>query len=470
MLSEKSIQLIRQLIVKKTELKDYYKLVNKKKEASQITFRLKNYHKWINIIIEQSSTIDEINDESKIKELNISESLKKKLIEIMQTGNIKDISETALEIDKINTQLEEEHISEPNGTNEIDVSTQTNGTNDSNTNPMDTNIMWTDSRISPKQSPIPKRRKKGDVPTLDKKKSLQSQRPKNGVAQILFDLQRVYGIGPSNAKKMAEKGFTLQKLLDEWEYFCELDSNNHIIMLDKLANSRFSHRDKSRLLEDKLKNTIYLKQLTHHQLVGVKYFYDIERRIARAEIDKINSVLSMVCSKLNPDINGTICGSYRRGCSSSGDIDFLITHPCCKMPEDFKTLQKNPLSELVRVLASIDFLVDHLTIDGDTKYMGLCQLKNFPHARRIDIRFIPYNCYGAATLYFTGSRDFNTAMRSHCLSKGYTLNEYGLYKLEFDKHLNKEVKAELIPTKTEEDIFKFLDYPYKTPEERNIIN
>ena len=33
-------------------------------------------------------------------------------------------------------------------------------------------------------------------------------------------------------------------------------------------------------------------------------------------------------------------------------------------------------------------------------------------------------------LYFTGLGDFNKIMRTEALKKGYTINEYGIYKLK----------------------------------------
>ena len=78
------------------------------------------------------------------------------------------------------------------------------------------------------------------------------------------------------------------------------------------------------------------------------------------------------------------------------------------------------------------------------KFNGFCVIpKKTPVARRIDIRFIPYDSYGAAILYFTGSKTFNTQMRAFALGKGYSLNEYGLKKLKDDI---------LIPCKTEEEV------------------
>ena len=58
--------------------------------------------------------------------------------------------------------------------------------------------------------------------------------------------------------------------------------------------------------------------------------------------------------------------------------------------------------------------------------MGLCKFEDNP-SRRIDIRLIPLDSYGAALLYFTGSGDFNKNMRTYALKKGYTINEYGIY-------------------------------------------
>ena len=37
----------------------------------------------------------------------------------------------------------------------------------------------------------------------------------------------------------------------------------------------------------------------------------------------------------------------------------------------------------------------------------------------------------AALLYFTGSGEFNKNMRIFALKKGYTINEYGIYKLKY---------------------------------------
>ena len=86
--------------------------------------------------------------------------------------------------------------------------------------------------------------------------------------------------------------------------------------------------------------------------------------------------------------------------------------------------------------------------------MGFCKLKN-KEVRRIDIRFVPFQSYYSALLYFTGSYQLNQEMRQIAKKLGYKLNEYGLYK-------NKK----LIKVNSEKDIFDKLKMKYKEPKYR----
>ena len=99
-------------------------------------------------------------------------------------------------------------------------------------------------------------------------------------------------------------------------------------------------------------------------------------------------------------------------------------------------------------------LVDDITDKNiKTKYMGFCKYKNNP-IRRIDIRFVPFNSYYTALLYFTGSKELNTKMRTKANDLGYKLSEYNLIK----KSQNKKIKIN-----SEYDIFKKLKMEYITP-------
>lgn len=240
----------------------------------------------------------------------------------------------------------------------------------------------------------------------------------NNNLNILKDLERITGIGPVKAKKLFEKGIILEKILQDY------------------------------------KDGTLKEDFTNHQLLGIKHFHDLETRIPYKEIYTIDKFLKKELFKFSKNVELEICGSYRRKVKTSGDIDVLFYSNNENEHNEF-------LPKFLEHLNEIGFLVDHLTsLDSETKYMGICKYRNNP-ARRIDIRYIPKNSLGAAKLYFTGSGDFNKNMRTYANSLGFTINEYGIYKLKADK-----TKGLKIKTNTEEDVFKVLKIDYVEPENR----
>jgi len=198
-------------------------------------------------------------------------------------------------------------------------------------------------------------------------------------------------------------------------------------------------------------------KLNHHQQIGLKHFEDFELRIPRTEISEILIELEKCLSELDQGYKLTVCGSYRRGAESSGDMDVLLTHA------DYKTSDKKHGNLLHRVVAGLEkagLVTDKLS-EGDTKFMGVCKLNKKAHFRRIDIRLLPINQYYCGILYFTGSDVFNKAMRAHAVSKGFTLNEYSLRPLVDGQ------PQEPLPVSSERDVFDYLDYSYKEPKNRN---
>jgi DNA polymerase beta len=214
-------------------------------------------------------------------------------------------------------------------------------------------------------------------------------------------LKTITGIGPAKAKKLLTDKITYDKLI----------SNP--------------------------KN--YKTDLTHHQLIGLKYIDDLNKSIPRSVIEEVEQFLNTF------DFICMICGSYRRGKSESGDIDILI--------------QDNgiDLKFIIDLLTKKKFLIDHLTNNGKTKYMGICKIPTFSQYMRVDIRLINKSSFPFAILYFTGNKNNNTFMRNKAIKLGYKLNEYELT----DSKKNK------IKLTSEKDIYEFLELPYKSPQERN---
>ena len=85
------------------------------------------------------------------------------------------------------------------------------------------------------------------------------------------------------------------------------------------------------LYEEGIKDLEDLKKhedkLTHAQKIGLAHFQDFELRIPRAEISEIFCKLEKIVGRLDPEYRVEVCGSFRRGAESSGDIDVLVTHP-----------------------------------------------------------------------------------------------------------------------------------------------
>jgi DNA polymerase/3'-5' exonuclease PolX len=116
-----------------------------------------------------------------------------------------------------------------------------------------------------------------------------------------------------------------------------------------------------------------------------------------------------------------LVGSYRRGASSSGDIDVLIRVPPHQTAKDTKSM----FYYFVQRLVDKGYIKAILAL-GEHKCMAICSLDKDATARRLDLLITPDEEYPFALLYFTGSDRFNVAVRQRALERGYTLNEHRL--------------------------------------------
>ena len=161
----------------------------------------------------------------------------------------------------------------------------------------------------------------------------------------------------------------------------------------------------------------------------------------------------------------SINGSYRRGVSTSGDIDLLITGP----EGQTEILRKKLINKLKEKNIIIEVLAS-----GKKKFMGIVKLEEhgYTTARHLDIIDTAPDNYPFAVLYFTGSGGFNSMMRGVALSKGYSMNEYCLSHKKTKKPIEPEIIFEKLGKsnfETEKDIFKFLDMEYVEPCDRNNV-
>lgn len=130
-----------------------------------------------------------------------------------------------------------------------------------------------------------------------------------------------------------------------------------------------------------------------------------------------------------------VAGSYRRRRDTVGDLDVLVT------AKDGAAVG-NRLVEYDNVAQ----VVAH----GSTRTTVMLR-----SGLQVDVRAVPEESYGAALLYFTGSKAHNIALRGLANQHGWKLNEYGLFS----------GKRRIAGTK-EEDVYEKLKLAYIVPELR----
>ncbi|CAD6446693.1 9e0816d0-2c46-44c0-9507-b0847a2cdc38 [Sclerotinia trifoliorum] len=232
-------------------------------------------------------------------------------------------------------------------------------------------------------------------------------------------------------------------------------------------------------------------KLSPNQQIGIAHYNDLQLRIPRTEIEELGKHIMETAQSLDPDIEITIGGSYRRGAKSSGDIDIIITRA-----HTTSTTQLTPfLSSLVKILTDSHFLVAALAVPHNnegSKWHGCCVLPlssssssssssptthTNPHPwRRIDFLLVPSTQLGAALIYFTGDDIFNRSMRLLAGKKGMRLNQRGLYKdvMRGGRGANggkwesrkKVTDGMLVEGRDEKRIFEILGVPWREPWER----
>ncbi|KAI9454645.1 hypothetical protein BJY52DRAFT_712129 [Lactarius psammicola] len=221
-------------------------------------------------------------------------------------------------------------------------------------------------------------------------------------------------------------------------------------------------------------------KLTNIQELGLKYYDDINTRMPREEARDIFEEIRSIALGLDPKLFVEIMGSYRRGKSTCGDIDLMIT----RSPDDGKT-HAGILPKLLSALRSAGIITeDLLSLSSDATdslevtYRGLCvrptktgQENRSKIRRRIDILAIPWECRGAALIYFTGDDIFNRSLRLKANKMGYSLNQRGLFAGVVRSLEDRTIKTNagnMIASETEEEIFRILGVPWVEAHERAV--
>jgi DNA polymerase (family 10) len=130
-----------------------------------------------------------------------------------------------------------------------------------------------------------------------------------------------------------------------------------------------------------------------------------------------------------------VAGSFRRRRDTVGDLDVLVTAADGAAVGD----------RLVRY-ENVGAVIAH----GPTRTAVVLR-----SGLQVDVRAVPEQSYGAALLYFTGSKAHNIALRGLANQHGWKLNEYGLFS-----------GKRRIAGATEEEVYEKLGLAFIPPELR----
>jgi DNA polymerase (family 10) len=137
-------------------------------------------------------------------------------------------------------------------------------------------------------------------------------------------------------------------------------------------------------------------------------------------------------------LRAEFAGSLRRGRETIGDIDLLVAS------------EEKDAAAISDAFAGLGVVAEVLA-RGATKTSIRTS-----GGIQCDLRVVRPASFGAALMYFTGSKEHNVAMRERAIKRGCSLNEYGLTKKD----------GTLVAGATEEEVFKALGLAWVPPELR----
>jgi DNA polymerase (family 10) len=163
--------------------------------------------------------------------------------------------------------------------------------------------------------------------------------------------------------------------------------------------------------------------------------------VAEEEAEKLVSYIGGIGKPIETI---TPAGSLRRGKETVGDLDLLVTlAPGKHTPKNIESISEHILRYPE---------IDQTLAQGENKVSFVLKT-----GLQVDVRLLEKASFGAALLYFTGSKEHNVALRGRANKMGYTLNEYALATLKGERP---------VASRSEEEIYAKLGLDYVPPELR----
>jgi DNA polymerase (family 10) len=169
----------------------------------------------------------------------------------------------------------------------------------------------------------------------------------------------------------------------------------------------------------------------------------LKQRTGRSLLHEARSAATTIANYLRAETGVAelaIAGSLRRYKETIGDIDIVVAGD-----------DAAPIFDVFARAPSVERVLGR----GDTKCSVIVD-----RGLQIDLRVVPSRSFGAALLYFTGSKEHNVHLRGLALRRKLLLNEYGLYRV------GAEERGQEIASRTEEEVYAALEMDFIPPELR----
>lgn len=286
------------------------------------------------------------------------------------------------------------------------------------------------------------------------------------------ELTRLEGIGPGTAEKIAE--FARTGRVGELDDLLETVPRGLLAVLEvpglgpktvKLLWEQMGVVD----LET-LRAALDSEKITTLPRMGAKSVEKIRESLAFASSAGARLLLGIarpfadrIVERMSGVKGVTRCafaGSMRRGCETIGDIDILVATD--DPPAAHAAFRDQP--GVVQVIASGETKTSvRLELPRDFgRWKGLED--DAPPTVQADLRVVPEDSWGAALMYFTGSKAHNVRLRELAIRRGCTLNEYGLYPDTGEAPHKRGVEA--VAGDSENAVYAALGLPFLPPEIR----
>jgi DNA polymerase (family 10) len=210
--------------------------------------------------------------------------------------------------------------------------------------------------------------------------------------------------------------------------------------------------------EGKSEEIASIKGLGKKKLEGVrKSLAFVERSAGRVRLGQAMVLAEAVLERVRGMAGvaeALYAGSLRRGKETIGDIDVLV-----RTDGD-----EGARAAMASAFVGMD-LVTEVLGEGTTKCSVRARAGEGRPEMQVDLRMVPSGSYGAALMYFTGSKEHNVILRERAQARGMSLNEYGLWKGKAPKQGMGDAD-QLVAGETEEAVYEALGLVWISPEER----